>query len=388
MSNRSRGLAVSCMIVQLAMCDKVLAEEPAKGGYRELRGGIPAEAQIELAKVGTSIWYTVNTKEGSTLRQVVAEVCGQQPAEVLDALLTEGVRLNLLKGPDDVIEKDVAVAVPFCLKVEQNVSVEIKSGDTLEKILNENYGVSGPKTLNKVYKANKAEFDAKNFTEFASKLPVGRQILVPMAEPRVFSARPDLGVSFESVLAGGEISASVRSQVESASVPVDQPPDPGAPKFDTIESVEFESTGASCAPPGQVASVVDLDLLRERFAVEEQAKKDFDGQDAQSVIVGIIDSGLSEPGDSFFKPKYLSPNPGEFQKDLGEDDDGNGYWDDVYGINFNSSSRGSGEIRPYPTSGAIPISRNEDGRSHSWRSCGRVGMEQRSPQLRNSTEGR
>ena len=296
MSNRSRGLAVSCMIVQLAMCDKVLAEEPAKGGYRELRGGVPAEAQIELAKVGTPIWYTVNTKEGSTLRQVVAEVCGQQPAEVLDALLTEGVRLNLLKGPDDVIEKDVAVAVPFCLKVEQNVSVEIKSGDTLEKILNENYGVSGPKTLNKVYKANKAEFDAKNFTEFASKLPVGRQILVPMAEPRVFSARPDSGVSFESVLAGGEISASVRSQVESASVPVDQPPDPGAPKFDTIESVEFESTGASCAPPGQVASVVDLDLLRERFAVEEQAKKDFDGQDAQSVIVGIIDSGSPSPG--------------------------------------------------------------------------------------------
>ena len=139
MSNRSRGLAVSCMIVQLAMCDKVLAEELAKGGYRELRGGVPAEAQIELAKVGTPIWYTVNTKEGSTLRQVVAEVCGQQPAEVLDALLTEGVRLNLLKGPDDVIEKDVAVAVPFCLKVEQNRlgrnKVGRHAGENLEREL-------------------------------------------------------------------------------------------------------------------------------------------------------------------------------------------------------------------------------------------------------------
>ena len=191
MSRTPIGFVVGLLLAQFLLCCGALAEEQTKGAYWQIRGGVPAEARAELAKTGTPIWYTVNSDEGSTLRKIVAEVCGQQPAQVLDILLAEGARLNLIKGPDDLIEKDIAVAVPFCVKVEQNISVEIQPGDTLEKILNENYGVSGPKTLDTVYKANKAEFKAKNFNEFATNLTVGRKISVPMAEPRVFSARPD-----------------------------------------------------------------------------------------------------------------------------------------------------------------------------------------------------
>ena len=149
-------------------------------------------------------------------------------------------------------------------------------------------------------------------------------------------------------MAGSEISDAARSQLESAAVAVDQPPDETGPKFDTINSVEFESTEANCAAPGQVAAVVDLDLLKERFAIEEQAKKAFDEEEAKPVIVGIINSGLSEVGNTYFKSKFFAPNGKEFEKQADKDDDQNGFKDDVYGINFNTRN---GEIRPYATSG-------------------------------------
>lgn len=344
MSRWFLGLTVGGMVFALWCIG--YAQEPAKGASWELRAvpGLSAKARTELAKTGLPIWHTVQN-EGYTLRKVVAEVCGDHPPEILDALLVEAARLNLISGPDTPIEKDIAIAVPFCLKVQQNVPVEIKAGDTLEKILNENYGVSGQKTLNTVYKGNKAEFGAKTFDSFAANLPVGKEILVPKAEPRVFTPRPD---ATQTALAAADGDSADAARLESLAVPVAQPADRGGYQFDTIQSVEFESAGASCAPAGKVASIVDFELLKERFTIEEQAKRNSDGQDAQTVVVGIVDSGLAKVGDNFFKLKFLSPNPREVGGAPDVDDEPNDFVDDVYGINFNTRN---GEIRPYATSG-------------------------------------
>lgn len=354
MCKRALGLAAGWLAFELAMCGCVLAEEAGQTISWQLRAvpGLTAKARIKLAKAGKPIWHAVSSNQGSTLREVVAEVCGDQPAETVEVLISEASRLNLIEDPDAIIEKDVAVAVPFCLKVEQNVPVEIKSGDTLEKILKENYGFSGKKTYSYVFEANKAQSHHKDFDDFARSLQVGEELLVPKAEPRVFSPRSGVEASLESVLVESHLSESARSQIESSSVTVSEPEDSGGYQFRTIDSVEFESAEAYCAPPGETASIVDLDLLTERFTKEEQAKRQFDEENAQSVIVGIIDSGLAEVGDNFFKLKFFAPNPKEFQKTPNVDDDRNNFIDDIYGINFNTSP-GTGEIRPYPTSGGM-----------------------------------
>jgi hypothetical protein len=176
----------------------------------------------------------------------------------------------------------------------------------LTSSLEENYGLAGPKTQRSVYKANKEDFDAKSFDDFALNLPIGKKIKVPLAEPQVFSPRSGSEAALESVLAKSDLSESARAQIEDLSVPVDEAGDSGDYQFRTIDSVEFESTSANCGAPGQPASVVDLELLKERFAKEEEAKRALDGEGAQSVIVGIIDSGLSKVGDDFFKEKFFA----------------------------------------------------------------------------------
>jgi hypothetical protein len=110
--------------------------------FWKLRGiaELPADIRIKLAKASSPLWYTIDKKAASTLRAIIYAVCGNQPSDVLQFIQNEALNLNKVSSLDTSLDLGVAVAVPFCLKIDRNVTVEVKKGDTPEKILERNYG--------------------------------------------------------------------------------------------------------------------------------------------------------------------------------------------------------------------------------------------------------
>ncbi|ESZ62459.1 S8 family serine peptidase [Mesorhizobium sp. C120A] len=348
-----KGIALFLYSSAVVLCPGMAAADD--NALWQLRGvaNIAPTLQIELAKAGEPIWKTIETKGGASLRRVVTETCGDQPPAVSDFLLAESVRLNVASNPDTLVAEGSAVAVPFCLKVERNVEVTIAKGDTPEKIMKDNYGVFGRKTLDRFYDLNGPKFGANSFHEFAQKLPIGETVTVPWASQiRVFAERPESTRSLPDLLNAAQDATSVLPQIENTLAPAVETQNREAYQFSVVNSVEFESSTQSCSTGNGAASAVDLDLLAQRFAIQKAQSDAFNSSTAKSATVGIIDTGISEIGDSFFKLAFFSPNPRELVGTQDTDDDvpQNNFVDDIYGINFNSRS---GDVRPYPDDSEI-----------------------------------
>ena len=322
-------------------------EEMARWRLRGVADLAPT-LQVELAKAGEPIWKTVEKPGGESLRQIITDTCGDQPAALSEFLIAEGLRLNRSTNPDSLVAEGSAVAVPFCLKVERNVKVTIAKGDTPEKIMKDNYGVFGRKTLDRFFELNGPKFGADSLDRLAAKLPIGETVTVPWASDiRVFAQRPESTESLPDILSGAAEIKAILPQIANTLAPTLDTQNREAYQFSVVSSVAFESSSQSCASGDDAGFALDGNLLGQRFSIQKEQSQAFDSSTKMSATVGVVDTGIGEIGDSFFKQDFFLPNRRELSgmDDVDDDVPANDFKDDIYGINFNSRT---GDVRPYP----------------------------------------
>lgn len=313
-------------------------------------------ARIELSRAAEPIWHEVK-KAGATLSSIVDRVCGKQPAEVRRALLQRALRLNVLDDAETTFQSQDVVAVPFCLRVEERVAVKVEAGDTPSGILKREYGVFGRRTTRRFYRLNRTP-RYRSVREFARNLRVGETVIVPFrSEPRTFVPVPSKSGGIDEVLAAEadpavleQLSMSVAPATAAARTEVAA----NSSRLRFVEPVELsgsDSAEACGGGPGDLARIVDADLLRARFDVEREKRRALlAAAGAAGLIpthVGLIDSGLATIGDDFFAEKFFLADVAELIGRENEDDNGNQLIDDIYGINFYSLTN-HGNVLPVP----------------------------------------
>lgn len=342
-----------CVTLAVAAASATSAQSLADGTpYKTIRGIVEllAVTRLELAASGNPLYYKNSDTMPKTLAAAVADECGEQPDQVNEFITKTAVNLNGLTSADDEIAPGEVVAIPFCLRVETDVPVEVKPGDSPSSILIAEYGVSGPKTLDRFYRTNIPAVTSAKIREFTRNLEVGKTVIVPFAsEERIFVEDTASEKTLQDIVSSID-NTSTRAQLESVIAETDSAPDSVAFRLDYVPSVTFSgaSRDAECrGAEGQTASVFDRELLRARFAAEmEKRKQFFAGQQPESTVVGIIDSGVNKSSDSaFFSDSLFHINFKEWNSANGEDNDGNEHKDDIFGTNFYQNS---GIIDPLP----------------------------------------
>ncbi|WP_197032500.1 S8 family serine peptidase [Rhizobium sp. CF080] len=310
--------------------------------------GMPDELRIQLAKDGRPSYETVENGT-QTLNAIIAEICGDQPAKVKAELVTEAEALN--KQPADVpVGPDVTVAVPFCMRLDRNILVDVKENDTVESLLKEHYGVYGNLTKAKTYAVNEGR-EADNSAEIEEafkSIRTGRKVLLPFgAKIEIFEPKAG-GIALPDAvkqLAGPGLAAAINNSVKPVTVP--QTSDPT--QLALIESVEIASAGGDtpCSSSEDINVPIDLAALRDEFKWERDQLAKNDG-DMKTVTIGVIDTGLAAPDDGFFVPTSLARNSQEMNGQMGADDDipPNGAIDDIFGVNLNMNPA-TGNVIPY-----------------------------------------
>ncbi|MGO8045233.1 S8 family serine peptidase [Rhizobium johnstonii] len=325
---------------------------PDAGVYKTIRGiaELQAQTRIDLARFGSPLYYKNSFSMAQPLATIISEVCGEQPEPVVAFITEAALALNGLKSGSDEVARGDVVAIPFCLRVESDVTVKIKPGDSPSSILVSEYGVSGPKTLDRFYKMNLPHVTSAKIEEFSRNLQVGKMVLVPFSsEKRVFVEDPTSEKTLQDIVTSID-NPNTRVQLESVIAPTVIPPESTEYRLDYVPSVEF--SGASSAENcrgevGQSASVYDEQALRDRFDAEMKARAVFFSQNPpERSVVGIIDSGVNKAADpTFFTDELFEANMTELNGLSGEDNDDNGHKHDVYGTNFYGNS---GVIDPLP----------------------------------------
>jgi subtilisin family serine protease len=322
--------------------------------YR-IRGitGLSENTRIALARLGEPSWHAVSSP-GQTLRTILRATCGDQGTKADAYLEKEVLRLNGGDDLDHVITAGAAAAVPFCLKVNPEVPVTVKSGDTVEGLLRKYYGVFGPKTVQQIFQMNNTEGRWGSVKQFTRRLEPGQKILLPASSQQTFVRRsngnlattskalPDLLERLEGTPAAAAIQGNMTAvnpelvrneQVEYAYV-----------KFVSSATASQE---ANCGP-GTAKPPFDLPVLKDRLSIEAQAAAR--SATARPAVVGVIDTGIGGLGGPFFGKKLFASNEAEVQGKPNEDDDSpkNGFIDDIYGMNLNAWNQ-NGSVKFYDT---------------------------------------
>lgn len=331
----------------------------------EVRGVtlLPADARISMARSGKPSWQLVPAG-GATLRSVLRSVCGSEQGQQVDRELENLVlRLNGGDSIDRTLDEGVAVAIPFCLKHERRVKVTVESGDTLESLLLEHYGLAGPITLKETYDLNNQDRRWASLEEFSRRLKPGQEIVLPYAaEGAVFTRATtpldsvsrstpfDIDVqppppppTLHEIMAAAQSPRAALVESAARAVPA---PARGEIEFSYVRFVSATDVGQWCANPAGDAPPFDVALLKRRFETEARIARPFliGGPN----LIGLIDSGIASVDSAPFV-RFLSANPNEVRGDPGKDDDRppNDFVDDIYGINFNGRP-GNGSVLSYP----------------------------------------
>lgn len=315
---------------------------PTSWEVRASPGSSP-ELAIELAKLSDPTYVKV-TDANKSLRTVLADSCGEQPAEVQSLLEDLTKSLNFADDLDRPLDQNVTVFMPFCIPLLRNVPVAIAEGDTAFSLLRDQLGIYGPRTLERTFELNREAFDWTDRRQFEAELPIGGTLVLPyVAPPQIFTPRFD-NIQFPAIVAS--IANFQAQSPESAPRPafVEHPPG----QVDLVESITTESTGASSCPAGEaIGNAVDFPGLNEVFDAEK-AWLIAHGGAVNNVVVGIIDTGLRSPEDDFFIDDVLSINSLEANGGIGIDDNhggGLGAIDDNFGINLSKGAPG-GTVTP------------------------------------------
>jgi hypothetical protein len=338
----------------------------------KLRAGTayPEEARLALAASGKPSWRTVPAG-GATLRKMLRAECGSQGPQVDQALEALTLKLNGGDSIDRAVSGGGGVALPFCLKVERNVKVQVQDGDTLEGLLRTHHGVAGPVTLDQAFQLNNRDHRWSSVQEFSRSLRPGQWIVLPSAAGEATFRRAesprDLGFTSSNELQSAariphrrtEEGQEALNEILASTLPARTAPDdrdferelaPAARGPQDYEYVRFVSnepggrqwcTEAAADPPP-----FDVALLKKRYAIEAEAASRYDPYLVPPVI-GVIDTGIAVDT-GVFASRFMRVNPREQRGTEAEDDDQprNGFIDDIYGVNLNEGSE-SGSILYY-----------------------------------------
>lgn len=329
-------------VILVAWPSATVFAEDAQVAWK-LRGvvGLPSKTLIGLAESGEPIWHKSDGTAQTTLRKLLGDVCGEQQPEVQQYLESQVVKLNGAENLDDIVERNEAAAVPFCLKIEKDVSVLVAENESPSEILKREYGVFGSKTMQAFYERNASTYDFASVDDFAKHLPAGKRVVVPFSAPeRIYQQDVAADKSIEEILSALD-GTKFKSQVENTFAPVEVTPQAESHRLAYVQSVEFTDavpTDGCRGKDGEVASIADISSLQARFDAESQSRALLFGEPPTATIVGIIDSGLGSIGDDFFHENFFVANPVEKAGVTGVDDDNpkNGSVDDVYGTNFSA----------------------------------------------------
>lgn len=301
---------------------------------------LPSATRVELARLGEPSWVTTGPT-GETLRSILVERCGRQGPAVDPQLESQMRELNLSDDLDLYVEPGVAVAVPFCLSVD---SVEVRLGDTLEKLLRERYGTFGPLTVRQTYELNKAGTDATSLEGFTRQLPIGERLYLPSLDHRLFDFRA--GLDHETIAsASRELQQTFATALEPVEANFELPQPPHVYSYITFVTSSAASSLPNCGIDSLPRSF-DVETLKERYRIESEAAAADNDPSVRPAVVGVIDSGITDFQEPYFSPRFFSANHGEQGRTPEKDDDYNTYWDDIYGINFNGPTQ-NGSIRFY-----------------------------------------
>ena len=310
---------------------------------------LPADTRISLARSGKPSWQVV-PPGGATLRELLHSVCGSEQGPQVDRELEKLVlRLNGGDSVDRKVDEDVAVAIPFCLKLERRVKVTVKPGDTLESLLLEHYGLAGRRTLTETFELNNADRRWANLEEFSRKLQPDQEIVLPYAAAEAVFTRaakplarsgsegqdvpaPPPPPTFHEII--GNTPSPKAALVERTARAVSAPPRSDL-EFSYVRFVSTTDAAQWCPSPAGDAAPFDVALLKRRFDIETTRANQFVNKGPN--LIGVIDSGIVSVDSGPFV-RFLSANPNEVRGDLGKDDDHpqNDFIDDIYGINFNA----------------------------------------------------
>lgn len=313
----------------------------------KIRGvaNLPSDTIIDLAKTGKPTWHVIESI-GTTLHQKLEEICGVQESEGYAFLESETLRLNRVDNLDTVIEKGVAIAIPFCLKIEKNVEINVEPGDSPEAILKRNYGVYGKKTIQKTYELNVPPNKQKttSIQSFNKNLTPGDTLVIPYSsEEKILSERENSEKKVPEIIENIPNNQLRASQAQNTVSDEDKPT--SKPKQDYqyvrfLTAQEVQTTPDCILEPNQSSSYIDKKLIN-RYKIEFnllQKKLENKSQMPISAIVGVIDTGLGSIGDDFFNDIFFKDNLDEKNGVSEEDDDENNFIDDIYGINFYSKN--------------------------------------------------
>ena len=109
----------------------------------------------------------------------------------------------------------------------------------------------------------------------------------------------------------------------------------GATAFDYVRFVSVGDTRTWCKAAAGDPAAFDVTLLKGRFDVEARVAAPF--LDGGLNLISVIDTGIASVDTAPFA-RFLRANPRELRGRPGDDDDYNGFIDDLYGINFNPGS--------------------------------------------------
>jgi hypothetical protein len=318
----------------------LLRAAPAEPATFEVRSvpDLTEDARIELGRLGEPSWHTAGPK-GETLDKILRAICGSQGVRADDYLAKATLELNGAESLDQLVDPGVAVAVPFCLEVQR---VKIERGDTVEQLLRERHGEFGPHAVRQTCGLNRQE-GPMDCLEFTRHLQPDEEIYLPTSRERVFVTRrqgfvPTNDAQIPITLAQfeGISNAMTALQLEAAAPPAN------AYRYIEFVSLDEASSAPDCGPQ-TVPLTFSVQKLAERLAVENQAAALASTE--RTAIVGVIDSGLGGIGGPFFDVRFFAANRSDIAGNH-TDDEPNGYYDDVYGMNLNGGNQ-NGSIAPY-----------------------------------------
>lgn len=305
--------------------------------------GLTEDTRIELSRLGQPSWHTVSSP-GQTLRAVLRTVCGSQGARADAYLEAATLQFNGGDNLDRLIAPGVAVAVPFCIKVESGVPVMVSAGDTVEKLLREHYGVYGKKTVKQTFELNNAEGRWASIKQFTHHLKPGQKILLPTSDERVFVRRRHGFLAWTSEPLPNVLerlaSAPAAEAMRTTMAALDPELTRDEREYEYVKFVRSAAaSGQANCGPGTARPAFSVQMLKNRLAVEGKAAAF--SSSARSALIGVIDTGIGGLGGSFFSTKFFEPNELEKYGQMERDDDSprNGFIDDIYGMNLNAGNQ-------------------------------------------------
>ncbi len=300
---------------------------------------MPDNFKIALAKYGKPLWHTVSVREGEGYESILAKVCGEQTPAVYDFLKSEFRRLNFTKLKPRQLDHNEVVAVPFCLKEVKDRTVIVQENDIPGTILLRENGLSQGEALTDFYEHNKSKFES--FEDFEKGIQPGDELIVPFeAQQRVFvpASAAASTTTFKWVFDELPDAGSLKYVMDTSNEAPPEQREP-QPELRFVNKVSFSSASAEesegCRANDDPFTLANVNELKRRLALELGDRRKFTGGlPAAPVVLGIVDSGLNEVGDDYFDARFFDRNDKEYNEARKPDDDGNGFDNDVYGIDM------------------------------------------------------